>query len=86
MVLVIQWLELLGPVITNYKLLTMDFQWNGKTVHLTGESQVSDELLPRKQLMKLSKSKNIVSLFHLKAMLPKNVNSEIPDCVKPLLH
>ena len=55
------------------------------TVQLIGESQVSDEMLPRKQHMKLSKSKNIVSLFHLKAMLPENVNNDMPDCVPPLL-
>ena len=36
LVLGIQWLELLGPVITDYKLLTMDFQWKGKAVHLIG--------------------------------------------------
>ena len=35
-VLVIQWIELWGPMVTNYKFLTMDFQWNGKAVHLTG--------------------------------------------------
>ena len=35
--------------------------------------------------MKLSKSKNIVSLFHLKALLPENVYPEISDCVKPLV-
>ena len=58
----------------------MDFQWNGRTVHLIGESQVSDEMLPGKQLMNLSKSKSIASLFHLKAIL-----HEIPDYVKPLL-
>ena len=32
-VLGIQWLKLLGSVITNYKLLTMNCQWNGKEVH-----------------------------------------------------
>ena len=79
----IQWLELLGPVITNCKVLTMDFQWNDRTIHLIGESQVNDEMLHGKQLMKMSKSKSIVSLFHLKAMLPEDVTHEILDCVKP---
>ena len=55
-VLGIQWLELLGPVITNYKLLIMEFQWKGKVVQLVRELQINDDLLVSKQLMKLSKS------------------------------
>ena len=55
-VLGIQWLELLGPVVINYKLLTVDFQWKGKAVHSTRESQVNNEFLLGKQLLKLSKS------------------------------
>ena len=35
--------------------------------------------------MKLSKSQNIVSLFHLKSMIPKSFGQEMPECVKPLL-
>ena len=72
-------------MITDYKLLTMEFQWNGKTVHLIGKSQVNDEMLSGKQFMKLSKSQNIVSLFHLKAMIPDSIGQEMPECVKPLL-
>ena len=41
-VLEIQWLELLGPVVTDYKLLTMTFQWRGKEVQLIDESQISE--------------------------------------------
>ena len=44
-VLGIQWLELLGPVVTDYKLLTMNFHWKGEAVHLTGEPQINDEFL-----------------------------------------
>ena len=44
-VLGIQWLELLGHVVIDYKLLTMDFQWKGKTVHLIGETQIDDDFL-----------------------------------------
>ena len=84
-VLGIQWLELLGSVITNYKMLTMDFQWNGKEVHLMGEPQVSDELLMGKQLMKLSKAQNIASLFHLKSVENEDSNTHVPAYVQPLL-
>ena len=67
-VLGIQYLELLGPVVTNYKLMTMNFQWYRKEVHLTREPQISDEFLLGKQLMKLTKSQSIVSLYHLKTI------------------
>ena len=50
-VLDIQWLELLGLVITNYKLLTIKFQWKGTLVQLVGESQINDDFLLRKQLI-----------------------------------
>ena len=84
-VLGIQWFELLGPMITNYKLLRMDFQWKGKAVHLIGEAQINDEFLQGKQFMKLTKSQSVVSLYHLKAVSPKSTTQVIPDCVQSLL-
>ena len=85
MVLEIQWLELLGPVVTDYRLLIMDFQWKGKAVHLASEQQINDELLQGKQLMKLTKNHNIVSLYHLKAIFLEDISIDVPDCVQPLL-
>ena len=35
--------------------------------------------------MKLSKSKNIASLFNLKAIVSERANNEMPYCVQPLL-
>ena len=84
-VLGIHWLELLGPIITNYKLLTMDFQWNGKIVYLIGEPKVNDGFLAGKQFLKLSKSWSIVSLYHLKAILLDSPNKTILVSVQPLL-
>ena len=49
----------------------MDFQWKGKAVHLTREPQINDEFLQGKQLMKLTKSQNVVSLYHVKAIVPE---------------
>ena len=84
-VLGIQWLELLGLVVTDYKLLTMAFQWKNREVKLVGEPQFNDELLMGKHLMKLSKSQNIASLYHLKAVMPEEGIAEIPECMQILL-
>ena len=37
-VLGIQWLEMLGPVVCNWKKLTMDFYWENETLKLQGVS------------------------------------------------
>ena len=84
MVLGIQWLELLCPLVTNYKLMAMDFQWYGKEVHLTGEPQISEEFLLDKQLIKITKSQSIISLYHRKAILPENTKQMIYQLVSNL--
>ena len=73
--------ETFKSVITNYKLLTMEFQWKGKVVQLVGEPQINNDLLLSKQLMNLSKSQSIASLYHLKVVLPKNENNDTTDCI-----
>ena len=50
-----------------------------------GEPQVSDEFLLGKQLMKLTKTQNITSLFHLKTVEYEDSDINIPFCVQPLL-
>ena len=52
---------------------------------MSGEHQISDELLQGKQLMKLTKGQNITSLYHLKAILSEDASTEVPECVQPLL-
>ena len=63
----------------------MDFQWNGKAIHLTGEPQVNDEFLSGKQLLKLSKNQGITFMYHLKAILFDNPNEPILVYVQTLL-
>lgn len=39
-VLVIQWLQLLGDVYTNYSTFVMKSEWLRKTIHLQGQSNL----------------------------------------------
>ena len=52
---------------------------------MTIEHQIIDELLQGKQLMKLTKSQNIVFLYHLKDILSEDTSVNVSDCVQPLL-
>lgn len=37
MIIGVQWLETLGPVTTNWKTQTMQFQWEGRSILLVGD-------------------------------------------------
>ena len=70
-VLGVQWLQLLGNIVTNYKELTMSFPWNGKIVTLTGDSPLSTAPILLNQFKRLSVAHAIASYFQLIA-LPLN--------------
>ncbi|XP_043724096.1 uncharacterized protein LOC122671070 [Telopea speciosissima] len=85
-VLGIQWLELLGPILTDYKMLTMEFEWEGVKVQLKGEPCINGDPLPRKQLHQLYCTKGIASLYHLKISVDSPPSSaHLPSEVQSLL-
>lgn len=51
-ILGVQWLEKLGTVITNWKLQTMKFQVNGKTVTLKGDPSLTRSKISLKAMIK----------------------------------
>ncbi|WVZ13294.1 hypothetical protein V8G54_017824 [Vigna mungo] len=61
----VQWLQSLGPVLTDYEQLTMQFTWSCQMAKLIGD--VHNDSLPISvhQLRKLSKWGHIVEYFHL---------------------
>ncbi|GAV83363.1 RVP_2 domain-containing protein [Cephalotus follicularis] len=86
-VLGIQWLELLGPVITDYKQLTMTFQWGEKQVQLQGESHFNSEPLCTRQLKRLEACDSIASLFYMKASRPATpANYDSYPAIASILH
>jgi len=53
-ILGVQWLQSLGPVLTDYEQLTMQFTWDGKMVKLLGETQPEPMAISIHQLHHLS--------------------------------
>ncbi|XP_061337713.1 uncharacterized protein LOC133284661 [Gastrolobium bilobum] len=61
MVLGVQWLSTLGPIVTDYQKLTMDFEFQGVHVILQGEQQIAASLITSSQLHKLVAQKSLES-------------------------
>ena len=70
-VLGVQWLRLVGNIVTNYKDLTMSFPWNGKTMTITSESSLSTASIQLNKFKRLSASVAIASCFQLIALPPE---------------
>ena len=88
-VLAVQWLQLLGNIVTNYKEMTMSFPWNGKTITLTGESPLSTAPILLNQFKRLSVAHAIASCFQLINLPPNQPlllnSSTIPTKVQQVL-
>lgn len=54
LVMGVQWMQLLGSVVTNYKDYTIQFTWQGSQVILTGEISCQNAPVTAKQMKKTS--------------------------------
>ena len=59
-VLGVQWLKMLGPMVIHYKKLSMKFFWEGKLIHLEGESDNLASAISPKQLQRLTLTNFVV--------------------------
>ena len=64
-VLGVQWLQSLGPVLTEYTSLTMKFIYAGKLIELTGEHDKNMEQISPSQLHCLVHTGNTSTYFHI---------------------
>ncbi|KAJ4792481.1 polyprotein [Rhynchospora pubera] len=62
-VLGVQWLETLGPILTDWSKLYMDFTYKGQPIHLQGESKPVAEPISSAGLNKLITSKGVGSSY-----------------------
>ncbi|GAV57557.1 RVP_2 domain-containing protein [Cephalotus follicularis] len=69
-VLGVQWLQLLGPVTTDYKALTMDFCWQDQPVRLKAEVDASINHITPSSLRKLSTTGRVLTCFQLMSFCP----------------
>lgn len=72
MVLGMQWFQSLGPVLTNYKALTMKFIREGHTVELKGDTNSSLHAITPFQLRCLIITDAVGDFFHLQ-IVPKEL-------------
>ena len=80
-VLGVQWLKMLGHVVTDYEKLSMKFVWDGNLVHLEGESADSVSVISPKKLRRLTLTNSVASLFQL--TLVDKINSDEFDAPVP---
>ncbi|GAV88292.1 RVP_2 domain-containing protein, partial [Cephalotus follicularis] len=84
-VLGIQWLETLGPIHSDYKLLTMHFVHQNSMVCLKGEPQYKPELVTAKELKRLALYEGTAAFFHLKGSTINNPSHTTSTKLPPLI-
>lgn len=88
-VLGIQWLRTLGPILTNYDSLTMDFSWQGSKIHLQGIRDPTITEISSSQLNRLQATNSISAFYHLEMRphYPPNFQdfSSAPPPIIPIL-
>jgi Reverse transcriptase (RNA-dependent DNA polymerase)/Retroviral aspartyl protease len=78
-VLGVQWLETLGPILTDWSQLTMEFTYNGNNIHLQGDSSLLAQAISPATLHKLIAAGGIGSSYMCLATEPSEQNTKIPN-------
>ncbi|GAV74635.1 RVP_2 domain-containing protein [Cephalotus follicularis] len=90
LVLGVQWLELLGPVTTDYKALTMDFTWRGFSVHLQGDLVATAATISSSSLSRLCATGEVGTCYQLWSLTissPTIASISFPDAdIAAILH
>lgn len=84
-VLDVQWLETLGPVMTNYKQLTIQFEIQGSAVKFQGSPHLGDLAISKSGLRRMMAKKEVTYFCHL-ACDPPPVTSEVSPEIELVLN
>ncbi|XP_028222321.1 uncharacterized protein LOC114403496 [Glycine soja] len=88
-ILGVQWLQSLGPILTDYTKLSMQFFHDNRIVELQGDSATHHELLSSPQFRRVCRDQPNSICFHI-TLLPEESESTLPVPVDPqvqqLLH
>lgn len=88
-VLGVQWLKTLGPIVTDYAKLNMQFEWQGNTINLQGIHAHSISQISSHHLKRMHSTKSTTKFYHLEIILLDNKDftnlSTVPSLVFPLL-
>ncbi|KAF7117136.1 hypothetical protein RHSIM_RhsimUnG0001700 [Rhododendron simsii] len=85
MVLGIQWLSTLGPILWDFRNLSMQFHLQGKPVDLKGETQLNVEQVNSKQISKIVQSTKQGFLAYMCSMDAEEVNNQVHSDIKVIL-
>ena len=80
-VLGVQWLKTLGPVLTDYSLMTMKFFYDQRLIELRDDNDLTINMLTPPQLRQFLKHNEHASCYHIAVLTEAS-----PDATPPLLH
>lgn len=78
-VLGVQWLETLGPVLTDYKKLTIQFDHQGTPVTFQGISHLLDSAISSGGLRRLVAKREVAYFYHLSCKPPASQTETSPE-------
>jgi Retroviral aspartyl protease len=78
-VLGVQWLETLGPILTDWSKLTMEFTYKGNSIHLQGNASLQAQAISPAALHKLIATDGIRSSYMCLTTEPTDQNKLIPN-------
>lgn len=78
LILNVEWLKLLGPILTDYNDLTMKFLHDGRVVELRGEQEGVVHSITAHQLQRLIRTDGASQFFHLHIEPPSTQMSYTP--------
>ena len=81
----VQWLKSLGPMLTNYAELTMQFFYNGALVELRGDKDTQMGLITPPQLRRLCRKPEGAICFHI-SVIAEDIPSSSSPTWPPELH
>ncbi|XP_028223682.1 uncharacterized protein LOC114405278 [Glycine soja] len=81
-ILGVQWLQSLGPILTDYTHLSMQFFHDGRLVNLQGDPEAHRGLLSSPQFRRACRNQNQSLCFHI-TMLPNDLDSPLTRPVDP---
>lgn len=85
-VLGVQWLKTLGPILTDYNSLSMQFFYQHCLVQLKGESEAQLGLLNHHQLRRLHQTHEPVTYFHIAILIENTSPTSSPPLPQPIQH
>lgn len=87
-VLGVQWLKSLGPVLTDYNTLSMQFIHEGRLVKLKGDDDANIQMISPPQLRRICRRQGDGTCFHIAVLIEEigpMPNLVIPPEFQPLL-